>query len=106
MKSKYGAIRTYSELCQREFASKKEARRGEELCLLEKAGGLGGIYDLEYQVKFTLSEKPRVTITIDFKYREWGLGTIYEDSKGVLTRDFRTKLAWLKQLHGIDVILS
>ena len=102
MKNKYGAVRTYSELCQRDFASKKEARRGEELCLLEKAGE---IKHLTYQVRYILSEKPGVTITIDFNYyenEEW----IWEDSKGVLTRDFRTKLAWLKQLHGIDVILS
>ena len=102
MKNKYGAIRTYSELCGREFASKKECQRGEELCLLEKAGK---IKDLTYQIRFILSDKPRVSITIDFGYREDGV-VKYEDSKGVLTRDFRTKLAWLQQMELIDVILS
>ena len=30
----------------------------------------------------------------------------YEDSKGVLTRDTRTKLAWVQEKYGIDVLLS
>lgn len=102
MQNKYGALRTYSDLCQRFFASKKECLRGEELCLLEK---VGEITDLRYQYKFTLSRKPLVTITVDFTYLENGR-RVWEDSKGVLTRDFRTKLAWLKQVTDIDVILS
>ena len=91
------------------FDSKAECRRGEELRLLERAGEIKG---LGYQIKYVLSEKPRITITIDFTYapviyppRLVG-SQIYEDTKGVLTRDFRTKLAWLKEKHGISVILS
>ena len=100
--NKYHARRTWSELCQRTFDSKKEAVRGEELHLLE----LGDeISDLRYQVRFVLSDKPRVTIKIDFAYLEDGK-RIFEDSKGVLTRDFRTKLAWLEQSQGVRVILS
>lgn len=102
MRTKYGARRTYSELCDRVFASKLEARRGEELRLLEMAGEIS---DLRYQVGFVLSYKPKVTITIDFAYKENGIQK-YEDTKGVLTRDFRTKMCWLKQLHDIDVLLS
>ncbi len=106
--NKYGAKRTWSELCQREFASKKECVRAEELTLLEKAGE---IKDLVFQHRFDLSKKPKVTITIDFVYKEnmgggrWSIFK-YEDSKGMLTRDTRTKLAWLKEKHGIDVLLS
>ena len=66
-------------------------------------GGL--IQNLQFQHRFVLSEEPRVTITIDFIYQEDG-EQIYEDSKGVLTRDFRTKLCWLREQKGIDVILS
>jgi len=99
--NKYGAKRTWSELCQREFASKAEARRGEELHLLQLAGEIS---DLEYQVKFILNEKPKITYSADFKYICNG-EDIYEDTKGVLTRDTRTKLAWLKQQQGIEVIL-
>jgi hypothetical protein len=113
--NKYGARRTFSELCGRTFASKAEAQRGEELRLLEMAGEIS---DLEYQPRFTLCEKPKITITLDFSYVEQrdlgvpGRGIeghsserIHEDVKGVLTRDFRTKLAWLKEKHGIDVRL-
>ena len=114
--NKYGAKRTWSELCQREFASKKECLRAEELTLLEKAGNIDG---LEFQVKFVLSEKPHITISIDFKYKDYDLRDrvladrtlkqtyiVYEDSKGVLTRDTRTKLAWLREKFGIDVLIS
>ena len=103
--NKYGAKRTWSELCQREFASKKECFRAEELTLLEKADEIS---HLQFQVPFVLSAKPKITITIDFKYKELTgeRRYVYEDSKGMLTRDTRTKLAWLKEKHGIDVVLS
>ncbi len=105
--NKYHAKRTWSELCQREFASKKEAARAEELTLLDKEGV---ILNLRFQAPFELSRKPKVTITIDFAYQEMtnpsAPNWTYEDSKGVLTRDTRTKLAWLKEKYGVDVILS
>lgn len=100
--NKYHAKRNWSELCQRWFASKAECYRGEELHRLWRAGEIRGLF---FQRLFQLSEKPKVTITIDFAYEENGV-QIYEDIKGVLTRDFRTKLAWLKEKYGIDVILS
>ncbi|KKN28549.1 hypothetical protein LCGC14_0853160 [marine sediment metagenome] len=102
--NKYGAVRTFSALCGRQFDSKAEMRRAEELALMEK-GDL--IMDLEYQVKFVLCAKPRITITVDFKYYDCEKRLkVHEDVKGILTRDFRTKMAWLEQLHGIQVILS
>ena len=99
--NKYHARRTYSSLCGREFSSLAEAVRGEELALLEKAGE---ITDLEYQVKFVLSQVPRVTITVDFAYTERG-ERIYSDVKGVLTRDFRTKMCWVQEKFGIQIRL-
>jgi len=81
-----------------------EARRGEELHLLALGDEVSG---LRYQVPFLLCIKPRITITIDFSYRDNDTEQyIYEDTKGVLTRDARTKLAWLKEKHGIDVKLT
>jgi len=108
--NKYGAHRTWSKLCQRWFASKAEAVRGEELALLEKARE---IRNLQYQLTLPLSKNPKVTITLDFVYElrvleggcEVGWLKVYEDVKGVLTRDFRTKMAWLKEKYGIDVEL-
>ncbi len=99
--NKYGAKYTWSQLCNRTFASRAEAVRGEELRLMEMAGE---ITELNYQPWFVLCKKPKITITLDFYYKVDGL-VKFEDVKGVLTRDSRTKLAWLKEKHGIDVRL-
>lgn len=100
--NKFHAKRTYSNLCEREFASKAECARAEELHLLQRAGVISR---LQYQPKYILSSDPRVSYSADFSYvDENGIGRV-EDVKGVLTRDTRTKLAWLKQLTGIEVIL-
>ena len=102
MSNKYRARRTYSSLCKRWFSSSAEAVRGEELCLLEKAGQ---ITDLRYHQKFRLSTTPKVDIEVDFIYSENGQ-TFYEDCKGKETREYRVKRIWLKQQQGIDIILS
>ena len=88
-------------MCQRTFDSKAEARRGEELLMLERASE---IQNLEYQVTFKLCEHPNIKIKLDFKYKRDG-AFIYEDVKGVLEREFRVKLAWLKEKFDIDVLL-
>ena len=101
-RTKYRATRTYSELCKREFDSKAEARRGEELKLLEQARVID---DLQYQVSYQLCQKPNIKIKIDFTY--WVDGEmIYEDVKGVITREARIKIAWLKEQQGIDVWIT
>lgn len=104
--NKYHAKRTWSILCQREFDSRAEAMHGEDLFLRQKAGEIS---QLEFQHKFVLCEKPRISITIDFRYvNHSDEGThywVYEDAKGVMTRDFRTKLAWLQEKHGISVTI-
>ena len=101
-RNKYRAVRKFSELCKREFDSKAEARRGEELWLLEQAGVID---DLQYQVPYVLCKKPSIKIKIDFVY--WLDGkVIYEDVKGMMTREFRIKCAWLKEKFGISVWLT
>lgn len=97
--NKYHAKRTWSDLCGRWFDSMAEARHGEELRMREMAGD---ITDLKYQRRFVLSESPKVTITIDFSY-VYKFIPIFEDVKGVITRDFRTKMAWVKQKYGVEV---
>ena len=99
--NKYHAVRTWSNYSKRYFASKAEARRGEELYLRMKAGEIS---DLRYQVKFELFDKPKITYTADFAYLENGK-RIVEDVKGVLTRDTRTKIAWVQQRYKIQVRL-
>ena len=96
------AQRTYSELCGRWFTSKSECARGEELWREQLAGE---ITDLEFQHIFWLSKEPKVTIRLDFGYKRDGK-QIWEDSKGICTREWRSKTAWLKKETGIEVVLS
>lgn len=100
--NKYSAKRTYSELCMREFDSKAEAQRGEELCLLARADK---IKCLEYQVMYHLYEKPSIKVKLDFRYVNSNGELVVEDVKGILEREFRVKLAWLKEKHNVGVRL-
>ncbi len=110
--NKYGAIKTYVESLDRAFDSKAEAKRAVELSLLERAGE---IKNLTYQPQYVLCEKPKITYTADFKYtvKKEYLDTgsyanliVVEDVKGVLTRETRVKLAWLREKHGITVKIT
>ena len=103
MANKFHAKRTWSNLCEREFASKAECRRGEELYALEL---YGAIRNLEYQPKFVLATEPyKVTYSADFKYIDENNNTVYEDVKGMLSRDTRTKIAWVLEKFGVGVKL-
>ena len=93
--------KTWSELCQRIFDSKLEAERGEYLRMMEMAGE---IKRLVYQPKWTLSQKPKLTYAADFFYCQGGRG-IFEDCKGYLTRDSRTRILWAQAKLEIQVRL-
>lgn len=97
--NKFGARKTWNEHIERWLDSKAESDRATELWLLQKAGVINR---LSFQIPYVLSRKPRKTITIDFRYWENGK-CVFEDTKGVLTRDWKTKLIWLRQLYGIIV---
>nr|RDS95593.1 DUF1064 domain-containing protein [Cereibacter sphaeroides f. sp. denitrificans] len=83
------------------FDSKREARRYGELLLLERAGE---IRDLQLQVAIML-EGPagplrtpsgrQMRLTVDFSYedRREGWARVYEDSKGMRTRDYIVRKA-------------
>lgn len=98
------------------FDSKKEAKRHQELVLLEKAGE---IQDLRRQVKFVLlpaqyskteftkAGKPKciereVAYFADFVYKR-DRRTIVEDTKGMRTKDYILKRKLLLYLHGIRI---
>lgn len=95
------ARRSYSHLCQRTFDSATEARRGEHLAMLERAGAISGLL---YQPVYVLCERPRVTYRPDFTYLLDGK-LVVEDVKGTLTRELRVKLAWLRDKAGVEVDL-
>lgn len=90
------------------FDSQKEARRYEELALLQRAGQIS---DLKRQVRYELIpaqriggkvvEKPCAYIA-DFVYTENG-ETVVEDTKGFRTRDYRIKKKLLLYVHGIRI---
>jgi hypothetical protein len=88
------------------FASKKEARRWGELQLLQRANVIA---DLKRQVSFKLAvnDVPICTYIADFTYLEGsGEGLTVEDTKGVLTPEFKLKSKLMKAVHGIDVRIS
>ena len=99
--NKYGAVRCWSDLCQRMFDSKAERDHGEGLRLRQLAGE---IFGLEYQPWYPLCENPRVAYVADFRYREKGR-IVVEDVKGVMTGESRVKIAWVKEKYGVEVIL-
>ena len=98
------------------FDSQKEARRYQELRILEKAGE---IQDLRRQVKFSLlpaqyskeemtkAGKPKciereVAYFADFVYQKNG-ETVVEDTKGMRTKDYILKRKLLLYLKGIRI---
>ena len=99
------------------FDSKKEAKRYQELCLLEKAGE---IKNLRRQVKYILIPSQREIVMVkgvpklgkvierecayiaDFVYEENGK-TVVEDSKGFHTKDYIIKRKLMLNVHGIRI---
>ena len=92
------------------FDSKKEARRYQELMLLERAGE---ICDLRRQVVVKLEGRDgplltrtgrKMKITVDFAYTDIKTGlTVYEDAKGMPTRDYEVRRA-VAAAQGVDVV--
>ena len=85
--SKYNAIPTVVNGIR--FASKMEAARYRELCLLIQAGE---ITDLKTHPRFIVWQcgKEKIVYEGDFSYRENGRAVV-EDTKGVETPAFRLK---------------
>lgn len=84
-----------------EFDSTKEARRWQELTLLEKAGSISG---LRRQVRFPLEVNGEhvAWYICDFLYQHGGK-EIVEDVKGVKTDVFRLKSKLMKACYGIEI---
>ena len=93
------------------FDSKKEAKRYQELLLLEKAGE---IEDLRRQVKYVLvpSQKDdrgklierEVSYIADFVYFDCRASEcVVEDTKGFKTKDYIIKRKLLLFVHGIRI---
>lgn len=92
-----------------EFDSHREARRYQDLQMLQRAGEIS---DLRTQVKYTLipaQKKPSggveraCTYTADFVYRDKSGREIVEDAKGVKTQQYIIRRKLLLYVHGIEV---
>lgn len=90
------------------FDSIKEARRYNELKLLQKAGQ---IEELELQQEFELIPSQRVGGRVveravkyraDFTYKQDGK-LVVEDTKGVKTKDYIIKRKLMLFVHGIQI---
>lgn len=91
-----------------QFDSRKEARRYQELRLLERAGE---IQTLQRQVKFELIPSQRhdgkvierpVNYIADFTYMENG-NLVVEDTKGFRTKEYILKRKMMLYLCGIRI---
>ena len=98
---KYRNVRT--KVGDRIFASKKEAKRYQELMLLQRAGE---ILSLECQpVIPCIVNGERVCNYIgDFKYTDKRGREIIEDAKGMLTPMYRLNRKLVKAIHGIEIV--
>ena len=90
------------------FDSQKEARRYEELALLQRAGQISG---LKRQVRYELIPAQRIggkvvekscVYIADFVYTENG-ETVVEDTKGFRTKDYIIKRKLMLYVHGIRI---
>ena len=106
---KYHSIET--EFKGKRFASRKEARRYAELCLMERTGEIKG---LQTQVPFVLIPAQRddsgrvveraVTYRADFVYNDRDGRLIVEDTKGYQTEVYKIKRKLMLKVHGIRVM--
>lgn len=98
--SKYRAKRTDG------YASKKEAKRGAELELLQTLGQITG---LGKQIRFILIPKdamgPAVVYVADFVYYRamCGTGAVVEDVKGFKTPVYKLKRRLMWKVFGVEI---
>ncbi len=100
--SKYNAIPTHVDGLR--FASKREAKRYNELKLMQQGGE---IVALEIQPKFPLivNAQKLGSYIGDFRYRDTATGDlIVEDVKGVRTDVYRLKKKLIKALYGVEIV--
>jgi hypothetical protein len=107
MASKYKA--KPCEIDGEKYRSKKEAKRHQELLLLQRAGQISGLvreaaYVLAPGIKIEgeKRKRPAIRYVADFVY-EFGGKTIIEDAKGMQTPVYRLKKHLMAVMHGHHV---
>lgn len=90
------------------FASRFEAKRFAELCVLEKAGLISGLEtQVSYELRVGFDDVLICTYIADFVYDEPNTGAlVVEDTKGhkaAVTDVFKLKAKLMKAIHGIEI---
>ena len=83
------------------FDSAAEARRYQELRLLERAGEISGL-ELQPRYPLEVNEQLVTTYFADFRYLDHGIEVV-EDVKGWRTPVYRLKKKFMKAVYGIEV---
>lgn len=103
--SKYKAIKTTVDGIK--FDSKKEARRYQELKLLERGGHIKDI-ELQPRFNFVLNDVKMGFYKADFRYKlrhyENDYRDIVEDVKGFKTPMYNLKKKMMLAFHGIKIL--
>jgi hypothetical protein len=99
-RSKYSAIPTWIDGVR--FASKREARRYQQLLLLVKAGE---IQNLQLQPAYTVSINGILCCTYkaDFRYQTKAGAWVIEDSKGMRTPVYKLKKRLVEAQYGVVI---
>jgi hypothetical protein len=98
--TKYRAIPTEVEGIR--FASRMEARRFQELRMLERAGEISNL-KLQTRWPLVVNGVKVCEYRPDFEYDEGGRHVV-EDVKGKATPEFRLKAKLMKAIHGVTVL--
>jgi hypothetical protein len=100
--NKYKAIKT--EVDGITFDSKKEARRYQDLKLLEKSGAISKLI-LQPSLRIEVNGVKVCDYRADFSYYDNGTNKrIWEDVKGVKTSIYRLKKKLVFALYGIEIL--
>ena len=102
MRRKFGNVKTVVDGIT--FDSKLEAKRYQELMLMQKAGLISELVLQEAFIVIPKQQGERATIyKADFSYRDENGQKIVEDSKGMRTADYVIKRKLMLFVHHIKI---
>lgn len=86
------------------FPSRREARRYDVLRQKEELGVISRL-GLQPKYEIVINGEKVCTVVLDFKYLEYGVTWVVEDSKGHDNAMSKLKRKLVKACHGVDVVL-
>lgn len=100
-RSKFGNQRTEEDGIN--FASKREAKRYQDLKLMERAGEISGL-NLQVKMPVTMNGVHICFYIADFAYSDKQGNAIVEDCKGFRTDVYKLKKKLVEAQYGIEII--